>query len=310
MDELLWDFLLHAIHPQGFSSKEEWCLLEEKKLCSQSWKFFYLAYLPSGFYESPKSTLPNGEVYVAISAFPNYPIPNFSIWLICQVDFMSIPSPLCQMATFTLPTQHSLVTNSTSPRQDCHIAKSTSPCGLPKWASSCPRIKKFWTNALVFIWSAQTLVQNSDCPSIFFFFHMLPRLTHHPPSLCLSASFWLDGSLKLERSWQLWECGIDNHGLDNWAMWILPFGKMDLTIGQCGFCHLAKWTWQLDNVDFAIWQNGLDDWTMWILPFGKMDLTNLVQSNSQIEKIAMWTLQIKAFFIKGNNHHLKQSFFF
>jgi hypothetical protein len=28
-------------------------------------------------------------------------------------------------------------------------------------------------------------------------------------------------------SWQLWECGIDN---------------MDLRIGQCEFCHLAKWT--------------------------------------------------------------------
>jgi hypothetical protein len=43
-------------------------------------------------------------------------------------------------------------------------------------------------------------------------------------------------------SWQLWECKIDNHGLNNWAMWILPFGKMDLTIGQCWFWHFAKWT--------------------------------------------------------------------
>ncbi len=62
-----------------------------EEACSQSWNFFYLAYLPSGFYVSPKSTLPNGGVYVAISAFPNYPTPHFSIWLICQVDFMSLP---------------------------------------------------------------------------------------------------------------------------------------------------------------------------------------------------------------------------
>jgi len=35
---------------------------------------------------------------------------------------------------------------------------------------------------------------------------------------------------------------IWQNGLRNWAMWVLPFGKWDLGIGQCGFCHLANWT--------------------------------------------------------------------
>jgi hypothetical protein len=136
-----------------------------------------LAYLPSGLYEFPKSTLPNGKVHIANSAFPSYQLHITTATLSnCQVHFTLWTARM----SFKLPP---------------------------------PQIKKFWTNALVFIWSAQTLVQNSDCPSFFSFFHRLPRLTCHPPPPCLSASFWLN----------------------NWAMWILPSGKMDLKIGQCGF---------------------------------------------------------------------------
>ncbi len=115
------------------------------------------------------------QVHVAILAFPNYPTPHFSLWLVCQVDFMSLPKAHCQMAKLTLQTWHSLVTNSTSSRQHCQIAKSTSPCGLPKWASSCPKNKKILDQCLSFY----LVCPNSDCPSYFFFFHRLPRFTHH-----------------------------------------------------------------------------------------------------------------------------------
>jgi len=72
----------------------------------------------------------------------------------------------------------------------------------------------------------------------------------------MDLTIWQCGPLVM-RSWQLWEYKIENHGLNNWAnvnfsiwqnglrnwaMWVLPFGKWDLGIGQCGFCHLAKWT--------------------------------------------------------------------
>ncbi len=78
---------------------------------------FFWAYLPSGFYESPKSTLPNGEVYVAISAFPNYPTPIFSIWLTCQVGLYESPKS-------TLPNGKVHIANSAFPSYQLHITKA------------------------------------------------------------------------------------------------------------------------------------------------------------------------------------------
>jgi hypothetical protein len=47
---------------------------------------------------------------------------HFAIWLFCQVDFTTLPSPVCQI---TLPRLHSQMAISTLP-------KSISPYGLPE----------------------------------------------------------------------------------------------------------------------------------------------------------------------------------
>jgi hypothetical protein len=45
------------------------------------------------------------------------------------------------------------------------------------------------------------------------------------------------GSSQGEWTWQMWPwwCGVGNFGN-------AKLTTMDLTIGQCEFCHLAKWT--------------------------------------------------------------------
>jgi hypothetical protein len=75
-----------------------------------------------------------------------------------------------------------------------------------------------------------------------------------------------------------WWCGVGSmamwtwqHGLDNWALWTLWCGKVDLIIGHYGLCDVAKWTCQ----------HGLGNWALGTLWFGKVDL-------------APWTWQLGA----------------
>ncbi len=274
--------------------------------------------LPSPLCQMAKSMLPSQHSQITQLQF-------FLFGLLAKLDFMSLPSPLCQMAKFTLPTQHSLVTNSTSPRQECHIAKSTSPCGLPKWASSCPKIKKILDQCLnlylvcpnfgpklrlplIFIFSRADQGPKLRLPIFFLFFHRLPRLTYH-----LSASFWLDGSLKLERSTlKLSRKGRKIGGRDRrvseatcesffWgAVWVFSGRSFDRpernsSIGQPGKFYICGQLWSSFGqftgwMDLTIWQCGplvMRSWQLWEYKIENHGLNNW--GKCEFFHLAKWT---------------------
>jgi hypothetical protein len=143
-----------------------------------------------------------------------------------MLTFVYLPTPLCQIRTLPkfsrqhyhvsipkLPTQHNSA-RSTLPNCQLNItifAKLPSPlhpCGLPKWASSCPQIKKISQGLNDFFWSAQNFAPENQtapmcvCVCVCFFHRLLPRASHLFPSFSLFIGFFfaLDGCLKLEMS--------------------------------------------------------------------------------------------------------------
>lgn len=125
----------------SFCSRKAW------RSISFLWNIIGTRILQSSFNLFPKSTLPNCKIYNA-----NFYWAILPSWLVCQIQLSHyevhivksmLPSPPSQVVNSTLPSPPSQVVNCTLPRQPCQIVKSTSPCGLSKWASSCPQINFF-----------------------------------------------------------------------------------------------------------------------------------------------------------------------